>query len=306
MTYFVRIKGKVFGPFDETQLLDMKSKGKITHRTEVSENNQRDWQSAETFPFLYEPAPAPAEPLESQQPSTNEPGGWFYSMNGKEGHGPVAAIEIEQMLQSGQLNGKSYVWQQGKTAGLIKNEPLFSSFVVGSKKTSQAGRAVANFAQADNTRYTANPVYDITGTSAQADTSQTYHYDISLDSRPENTQPLSRHTYIFLAVFVGTFGVHDFYAKRNGHGVAHVACLGPWIFAILFMAITSILGSLGIHVRVDWFDSIAAPTSLSGIERAGSFVIFCFIILPLASFVMALIKIVCVTKDGFGREMERF
>jgi hypothetical protein len=72
------------------------------------------------------------------------------------------------------------------------------------------------------------------------------------------------------------------------------------------MAFTSILGSLGIHIRVDWFDSISAPTSIASLERAGSFVVFCFIILPLASYVMALIDIVCVTKDGLGREMERF
>ena len=301
MSYFVRIKGKVFGPFDETQLLDMKSKGTITRRTEVSENNQRDWQSADSFSFLYEPAPATPEP---DQSSGGEPANWFYSLNGKEGHGPVVAAVIEQMLQSGQLNGKSYVWQQGKTAGFIKNEPLFAGFVVGSTKSLQESRASASPAPADNTRYKANQVHDIT--SPQANTSPAYPSGTSLDSRPTDTQPLSRHTYIFLAVFVGMFGIHDFYAKRNGHGVAHVACLGPWILMILFMAISSVLGSLGVQIRVDWFDSIGAPTSIGSLERAGSFMIFCFVVLPLASWVMALIDIVCVTKDGFDRKMERF
>ena len=62
MSYFVRISGKIFGPFDETQLLEMKSKGKISRMTEVSEN-KRDWQPAETLMFLYvysEPAAPPS------------------------------------------------------------------------------------------------------------------------------------------------------------------------------------------------------------------------------------------------------
>jgi TM2 domain-containing membrane protein YozV len=304
MAYFVRIKGKIFGPFDEPQLLDMKSKGKITHRTEVSENNQRDWQSADTFPFLFEPVQK-AMP-EPPQPSAVITDGWFYSTNGKEGHGPVAAIEIEQMLQSGLLDGKSYVWQQGKTAGFIKNEPLFASFVSGSAKPSPESAPSSSPTPANNTKYSSNQAYEITGTNTQADTSQAYHSDTSPDSRPTATQSLSRHTFIFLAVLVGMLGIHDFYAKRNGYGIAHVACLGPWIFMLLFMAISSVLGSLGVHIRVDWFDSIGAPTSIGSLERAGSFVIFCFIILPFVSWVMALIEIVCVTADGLGREMERF
>ena len=52
MSYFVRISGNVFGPYDESQLLEMKSKGKIARITEISEN-ECDWRAAETFDFLY-------------------------------------------------------------------------------------------------------------------------------------------------------------------------------------------------------------------------------------------------------------
>ena len=187
MSYFVRIKGKIFGPFEESQLLEMKSKGKITHRTEVSENNQRDWQSADTFTFLFEPVQK-ASPEPPQPTAAAITDGWFYSTNGKEGHGPVAATEIEQMLQSGQLDGKSYVWQQGKTAGLIKNEPFFASFVSGSAKPSQESAPSASPEPANNTRYSSNQVHDITGTNTQADTGQAYHSDTSSDSRPTGTQ----------------------------------------------------------------------------------------------------------------------
>jgi hypothetical protein len=124
MSYFVRIKSRVFGPFDEPQLLEMKSKGKITRMTEVSENNKSDWKSAEAFPFLFESAPSAHS---ASQPSADDPAEWFYSTNGTEGYGPVTASAIEQMIQSGQLSNNSYVWQNGQNARLVKNEPRFSA-----------------------------------------------------------------------------------------------------------------------------------------------------------------------------------
>lgn len=49
---------------------------------------------------------------------------------------------------------------------------------------------------------------------------------------------LSRAVFIFLAVFVGIFGVHDFYAKRNKQGRIHLALLLPWILVILISILT--------------------------------------------------------------------
>ena len=58
----------------------------------------------------------------------------------------------------------------------------------------------------------------------------------------ESTLPLlSRAVFIFLAVFVGLFGVHDFYAKRVREGGIHLALLLPWILAI-FVSIFSVFG----------------------------------------------------------------
>ena len=171
MAYFVRIKGKAFGPFDEMQLLEMKSKGKITKSTEISSNSKDDWQSAETFPFLYEPVQVTHS---APQSSSNEPANWFYSLNGTEGYGPVTAMAIEQMLQSGQLNSNSYVWQQGQNARLIKNEPRFSS------ATGGVGGG-GNSAVLPPTNYiggggnTANIGGEITGTSELVDTGQMLH-----------------------------------------------------------------------------------------------------------------------------------
>ena len=159
MSYFVRIKSRVFGPFDESQLLEMKSKGKITRVTEISDNKS-DWQTAESFTFLYEPEPAYVAPSVSQ-PSAHEPADWFYSINGTEGYGPVTAMAIGQMLRSGQLSDNSYVWQQGQNARLIKKEPRFSSPLGGSSAAPSSAVYTGDMANIGG---------EITGVSEQVDT----------------------------------------------------------------------------------------------------------------------------------------
>ena len=57
-----------------------------------------------------------------------------------------------------------------------------------------------------------------------------------------NFLPLSRTVFIFLAVFVGIFGVHDFYAKRARHGRIHLWLLSPWI----------LVGSISILAVFGW------------------------------------------------------
>jgi len=64
MSYFTRINGQVFGPYDQSQLLVMRSKGKIARTTEISEN-KRDWKAAETFTFLYGAAHAAPQAFQS-------------------------------------------------------------------------------------------------------------------------------------------------------------------------------------------------------------------------------------------------
>ncbi|GHT21787.1 hypothetical protein FACS189419_03240 [Planctomycetales bacterium] len=130
MNFFIRVKGKPFGPFDENQITEMKSKGKIFKNTELS-NDRVNWFPAETQSWLFPPAPQ----QEQVSPSTGGTGGastaaelavWFYSLDGQSGYGPVAEASIRQMLQNGQLQASSYVWREGENARLIKDEPTFS------------------------------------------------------------------------------------------------------------------------------------------------------------------------------------
>ncbi len=146
MPYFINIRGKAFGPFDEAALANMKTQGKLSRATEVSENKV-DWFPAESLDFLFPAAPSPmgmagglsaggsfpgasSSGIYGTPPTPSaiqEPADWFYSADGKEGFGPVSRSVIQKMLQAGTLQGESLVWQQGQNAQQIKSVPAFSS-----------------------------------------------------------------------------------------------------------------------------------------------------------------------------------
>lgn len=134
MQYYIRIRGKSFGPFDENQLLEMKTKGKLSRATEVS-SNRTEWIQAEELEFLYQKVPEPlrqnvSEPALTSSPNAaQEQADWFYSVNGTEGYGPVTSAGIIQMIQGGRLNGESYLWKQGQNAQYLENVQPFSAYV---------------------------------------------------------------------------------------------------------------------------------------------------------------------------------
>jgi len=218
MPYYVRINGRSHGPFDESKLMELKSKGTISRTTEVSENDS-DWYVAETFEFLYSALPTPPSPQD--EPET-----------------------LEDNIES--------------------NTPMGVEFRFDREKEYQP-------------------------------------------SEPPNIPLLSRHSFIFLAITVGMFGVHDFYAKRNDLGVIHIVCLAPWIFLCLYAAFASFAAGFGVDIIVDiivdWF--VPSDISITEVGRTIGWQIFLFIVLPVASYVMAMFEIVLITKDGVGREFER-
>jgi hypothetical protein len=301
MTYFIRIRGKAFGPLNEEQLKDMKAKGSLGKTTEVSEN-KTDWRLAETLEFLFPLPPPPPQPPLSFSSSTSsatygvqspsqpvqESADWYYSIDGTEGYGPMTAASIEQMFRSGQLDGDSYVWQHGQNARFIKDEPRFS----------RTGNGSAGGNTGDMAKKVGDMAKNVGGKVLS-------HVAASFDSPSTSTQPFSRHTFIFLAVFVGIFGIHDFYVKRNAQGAIHIACLAPWIFVAFYAVVAALLMCCGFTPPLP--DPIYW-TPKSPTEAARLFVVpvFCLYVLPFISYVIALFDIVCVTTDGFDRELERF
>jgi uncharacterized membrane protein YhaH (DUF805 family) len=134
MAYYIRIRGKAFGPFSEDQLKEMKTKGKLSRTSDVSEN-RTDWFPAENLDFLFHETSSSSSSLtldfsakNPKPPSIPESADWFYSINGTEGFGPVTRTSIVQMIQSGTLRGESLVWQQGQNAQQIQTVQLFAGY----------------------------------------------------------------------------------------------------------------------------------------------------------------------------------
>jgi hypothetical protein len=154
MQYYIRLKGKPFGPFDENQLADMKSKGKISPSSEISADRV-NWQAASTLDFLF-PAVTSAQPQQAQlsastyqaQPamdfgtqfSPQEQKIWYYSFDGNSGYGPETQSTVVQMIQSRQLNGQSYVWKEGQTAVFAQSVDVFAPYFSGTR-TADTNRA---------------------------------------------------------------------------------------------------------------------------------------------------------------------
>lgn len=123
MQYYVRIRGKTFGPFYRDQLLDLKNKGKITSASEISDD-KIEWRLAAEYDFLFAKDASPNPTI----PSMEQPE-WFYSVNGIEGYGPLTTLDMVRMIQSGKLNGESYIWKQGENARYLQTIPTFSAFL---------------------------------------------------------------------------------------------------------------------------------------------------------------------------------
>ena len=138
----------------------------------------------------------------------------------------------------------------------------------------------------------------------------------TFESNPETTPLLSRFTFIILAAipFTGMAGIHALYAKRNVMGLIHFLCMVPWILFFLFTVVTSFFGAIGIQIQVDWFSSssmqadfMRGPDSaMRAVQRTLGWTYLLFFALPIISYLLALAEIVHVTKDGHGREFERF
>lgn len=258
MPYYVRIRGKAFGPFDEEQLKEMKSKGKLGRTTEISENKV-EWQTAENVSFLFTPSAtlglssSAANPFQSQSFSASEPADWFYSVNGAEGYGPVTRSAILQMLQAGTLQGESLVWQQGQNAQRLNTVQAFSGQAMPSPPTAyppQLHQPSYPQQQQQQPQQQFTPGGNLFCSACGNSVVPTAHICPQCGS-PINRSGLfssagqkSRMTYILLALFLfGTFGSHNFYAGRTGPAVAQLI-LGLTIIGLFVTSIWAIIDAI--------------------------------------------------------------
>ena len=117
-TYYVKIRGRVLGPFHTDRLIEMVSQGKLSRVHMLSTDNQ-NWQKASEYPDLFQSAgrtTSSAMKPETQNAPTS-PGldsgdVWHYGINGQP-QGPVSKSVIMSLFTSGQLTASDSLWREG-------------------------------------------------------------------------------------------------------------------------------------------------------------------------------------------------
>lgn len=139
MQFFIRVRGRVLGPFDEQKLRALASRGQFGKMHEVSEDGMT-WSRASLYPDLFRGGDtavvvaenSPVVETRQEQPADyyttvqaapatpappSGPGGWYYSANGQQ-QGPVGFANLQLMVQTGQLSSSSLVWTNGMSQWL--------------------------------------------------------------------------------------------------------------------------------------------------------------------------------------------
>jgi hypothetical protein len=127
-TYYVRIRGKVMGPFGLQKLRSLRDRGQLGRFHELSQDRQQ-WQAAslvaELFPeeitagtgpdqpygLAVSPAELPAGP--ASQPASPSPEVWFFVNADDKQEGPVTQERLTSMWRDGLLSPMSMVWKEG-------------------------------------------------------------------------------------------------------------------------------------------------------------------------------------------------
>ena len=126
--YFIRLRGRVQGPFDAERLRQLARRGQFSRLHEVSTDGQQ-WISGKDRPELFAVAAEAPVPVATAQrasaqstnqhsalatpPTTTPPAeAWFYVEGGKE-QGPVDRHVLASLFASGQLAPNAEVWRSG-------------------------------------------------------------------------------------------------------------------------------------------------------------------------------------------------
>jgi hypothetical protein len=122
---YLRMRGRVLGPFDEEKLRGLARRGQLSRMHELSPD-ATNWGRASTYPELFvmeekaggaSPQPGvdadAAAAVDGQQLAVAAPARrWWYRKDGAE-TGPVDQAVVQQAIASGLLNGEDFVWADG-------------------------------------------------------------------------------------------------------------------------------------------------------------------------------------------------
>jgi TM2 domain-containing membrane protein YozV len=222
---YMRVRGRVLGPYDPDKLQGLARRGQLSRMHELSADGV-SWVRASNYPELFTGGQAELPPIPSDGASAMPPdtfaGGyplgppptpgpsaaagtkWYYTSGGEQ-RGPVDFANLQILAGLGQLGPQDQVWAEGmaswepaaQISGLIKNtspqETGQYCFACGSKIDVRAEIC------------------------PKCGVRQTPH------SRSISAGP-NRVAACLLALFLGTLGAHKFYLGRTAVGVVYLLC----------------------------------------------------------------------------------
>jgi hypothetical protein len=179
-TFYIRVRGKVQGPFTLDELRAMAGRGQFSRVFEVSSDRIR-WVRASNRPDLFpstmrvNPAESLAaevltEPVEAEEielepvlPTSaqsvvdaerlSSPGGQWYFAKDRDQHGPVEFAQLEQMVRTGIVSPHDLVWTDGMPQWVaVEDLPEhFSQAMATSNYGGLPLRSASHFAAKQNT-----------------------------------------------------------------------------------------------------------------------------------------------------------
>lgn len=153
---FVRVRGRVIGPFSLAQLKALRERGQFHRFHEVSED-RRLWASAATLEDLFPPegesAGAPSAAARGGEAVADPAVEWYYVDAKGEQAGPVAEAQLLTFHEKGTVTGATLVWKEGMAgwtalaeSGLLRSQPGRPQAVPGSGSGKAPPRAALSAA----------------------------------------------------------------------------------------------------------------------------------------------------------------
>ncbi|TXI08321.1 MAG: DUF4339 domain-containing protein, partial [Rhizobium sp.] len=240
-TYFIRVRGRVLGPYSVTQLKTLRARGQFSRANEVSTDRQV-WESAGTIEHLLatpaksdkrqeatadsaavhsSPAPAPA--------AGTAAAGWYYAV-GTQQYGPVSLLDLRGVMAAGKITPNDLVWKDGfadwtafrdvpELWGTISSEPAEGSSSIKAKEDG-------------NERYLFFDTYALAANLRRAGLTGIFPFRAWMQDRPLTL------VWVQLLVFLFSFPLllGQYYVTRNAPLVEAAGALSLY-FAIIGAAI---------------------------------------------------------------------
>jgi hypothetical protein len=145
---YIRIRGRVLGPYDQEKLQSLARRGQLSRMHELSPD-ATNWVRASTYPELFVMDDVPptmvAPPGEGGRSTASVNGHappaakrWWYRRNGAEA-GPVDPATLQQMLAAGNLGLDDIVWTEGMVQWLPARQVPGLTPVAGGAPAQAAG-----------------------------------------------------------------------------------------------------------------------------------------------------------------------